>query len=80
LIEFESVVWPSIDGDIRGESIEPLIGTAAKASLFDAKFYELASLTEGVRNGSVKIRNEVINRLDVIFKEYLDEVLWGKVC
>jgi len=55
--EGDVYVWPSIDGKIRGQMIQPLYDGLAKAALKDQKFYEMMSAIEILRMGRARERS-----------------------
>ena len=46
---YEHYVWAYEEGKVRGQSVEPLHPSAAKACLGDIKLYELLALVDAVR-------------------------------
>lgn len=64
------LVWPDINGDTRGESIEPLYKSAPKAALEDPLLYELLALVDSLRVG--KAREQQIARVEL--KKRFDRV------
>ena len=50
------VVWPSVTGKVRGETLLPIYATVPKAALADAALYELLALVDAVRIGRGKER------------------------
>ncbi|MEA3479707.1 MAG: hypothetical protein U9R60_16095 [Bacteroidota bacterium] len=59
----EPVVWPYVEGDIRGQAIEPLHPSVPKACLHDPGLYELLALTDALRIGKVREQEYAINAL-----------------
>lgn len=49
-------VWPDPDGDVRGESFEPLYRSVTKAARKDAKLYEALCLVDAIRGGRARER------------------------
>jgi hypothetical protein len=49
-----SLVWPHPQGEVRGESFEPLYPSAVDAALHDQKLYECLALIDAVRIGRVR--------------------------
>jgi hypothetical protein len=47
-------VWPDVDGEARGESIEPLYPSVPKAARADEGFYELVALVDAIRIGKAR--------------------------
>lgn len=59
------VVWPSEDGKLRGESIEPLYSSVTKAATNSATLHELLALVDALRIGrarEVKLATEFLQR------------------
>lgn len=56
-------VWPCVEGDMRGESIEPLYKNLPKAALEDQKLYELLALIDALRVG--KVREQEIAKVEL---------------
>ena len=56
----EVVVWPSADGVVRGQAIEPLHPSVPIACKRDKKLYELLVLTDALRIGRARERNRAI--------------------
>lgn len=61
-------VWPVIDGNERGPSIEPLYKQATKAALLDEKFYKLLALVDTVRVGRTRELKVAMQELKKIFE------------
>jgi predicted transcriptional regulator len=59
----ELYVWPYAEGDVRGESIEPLHPKVPEASLKDAVFYEYMALCDALRVGRVREKNLAVEEL-----------------
>lgn len=53
----ENFVWPYGEGNMRGQSIEPLHSRTPEACLKDPKYYELMALTDAIRIGKVREQN-----------------------
>jgi hypothetical protein len=51
-------VWPSSSGAMRGYAIQPLYRKAPEAALHDPGFYELLALTDALRQGKARERNQ----------------------
>ncbi len=49
-----SVVWPSENGKVLGQSVEPLYPSAPFAASQDPKLHELLSLIDGIRVGKAR--------------------------
>jgi predicted transcriptional regulator len=54
IMSTESYVWPFANGNVRGQSIEPLHPKIPNACLRDGEFYELMALTDAIRVGKVR--------------------------
>ncbi|MCP9200794.1 hypothetical protein MKO06_12815 [Gramella sp. GC03-9] len=59
----DAYVWPYGNGDLRGQSIEPLHPNVPEACLKDEKFYELMSLCDVLRVGKAREKNLAIEEL-----------------
>lgn len=49
-------VWPDPEGEVRGESFEPLYRSVPKAARLDSKLYELLALVDAIRGGRARER------------------------
>jgi predicted transcriptional regulator len=56
-------VWPYSEGNVRGESIEPLHPKVPEACLKDAAFYEYMALCDVLRVGRAREKNLAIEEL-----------------
>lgn len=60
-------VWPSPNGKVRGQAVEPLYPSAPKAAGLDSEFYEMLALVDALRIGRARERrlaeDEVRKRL-----------------
>lgn len=59
-------VWPFLEGNERGPSIEPLYKEAAKAALKDEKFYKMLALVDTIRVGrtrELKVAKQELKRI-----------------
>ena len=63
ILSDEIYVWPYVEGDIRGFSIEPLHQNVPKACIKDSKLYELLTLVDAIRIGSKREYNFAVNEL-----------------
>ena len=63
ILSNEIYVWPYVEGDIRGFSIEPLHQNVPKACIKDSKLYELLALVDAIRIGSKREYNFAVNEL-----------------
>jgi predicted transcriptional regulator len=68
IVSEEAVVWPYVDGTVRGQAITPLYEKAPIAALRDPVFYELLALVDALRVGRVREKNialvELKNRIE----------------
>jgi len=51
-----AIVWPTVDGQISGESLEPLHKSVPFAASVDRKLYDLLSAVDAIRLGDRKLR------------------------
>lgn len=56
ILESEPVVWPSMEGDTRGASIEPLYPGAPATARLNPVLYELLALVDAIRIGRARER------------------------
>jgi hypothetical protein len=56
-------VWPSPSGKVRGYAIQPLYRKAPEAALSDPTFYELLALSDALRQGKARERNQAAQEL-----------------
>jgi predicted transcriptional regulator len=59
----EPYIWPYANGNVRGQSIEPLHPKVPEASLKDPVFYELVALCDSLRVGKAREKNIAIEEL-----------------
>ena len=59
----EAYIWPYANGNVRGQSIEPLHPKVPEASLKDPVFYELVALCDSLRVGKAREKNIAIEEL-----------------
>lgn len=57
-------VWPSAEGSVRGESLEPLHKCAATAIKNDEPLYEVLALIDALRAGKARERKLAIKHLE----------------
>src|SRR5262249_44753553 len=50
------LVWPDPEGDVRGESVEPLYKSVPKAAKRDPALYEMLALADAIRVGRARER------------------------
>lgn len=50
----ERYVWPYSEGEVKGQSIEPLYPSVPKAAKFDPKLYELLAIVDALRVGRAR--------------------------
>lgn len=63
IISNESIVWPYVDGKMRGQAIVPLFANAPKACMLDHSLYELLALTDALRIGKARERTIALEEL-----------------
>lgn len=51
-----AVVWPSADGEVRGQSVTPLYPAAVKTAKHNGALYELLTLADALRIGRARER------------------------
>jgi len=61
--ESAPLVWPHPEGQVRGESLEPLYPSAVDAALKDTKLYECLALVDALRVGRARERKLAIDFL-----------------
>jgi len=49
-------VWPDPEGQVRGESFEPLYRSVPKAARLDPRLYEVLALVDAIRGGRARER------------------------
>jgi predicted transcriptional regulator len=59
----ELYVWPYAEGNVRGESIEPLHPKVPEACLKDPVFYEYMALCDALRVGRAREKNLAVKEL-----------------
>ena len=59
----EHYVWPSAKGKLKGQSIVPLHKSVPDAALKDALLYEMLSLVDAIRVGSVREKKLAVAEL-----------------
>jgi hypothetical protein len=57
------LVWPHPEGEVRGESLEPLYPSAVDAARRDSKLYEALALVDALRVGRARERTLAIDLL-----------------
>jgi hypothetical protein len=57
------LVWPHPEGEVRGESIEPLYRSAVDAARRDSRLYECLALVDALRVGRARERKLAIDLL-----------------
>lgn len=62
-------VWPSAEGTMRGQGIEPLYESAPQAALKDPELHKLLALVDAIRVGQARERKLAIEELNRIVKE-----------
>ena len=59
----EPYVWPSADGTLRGQAIEPLYPTVVQAVSNDQLLYEMLALVDAIRVGKAREVKLAVNEL-----------------
>lgn len=67
----DAFVWPSIEGEARGQSIDPLFPSVPIAVTKDEDFYKLMAIADILRMGRVRERELAIKELDSYFEQYV---------
>lgn len=57
------IVWADPEGDVRGESLEPLYKSAPHIARSDKRLYEALALIDGIRAGRARERKIASERL-----------------
>lgn len=57
-------VWPYYEGGVEGQMVEPIHSSIPRASLLDAKYYEIASAIDMLRVGKAREKNAAIQILE----------------
>lgn len=57
------LVWPHPEGEVRGESIEPLYPSAVDAARRDSRLYECLALVDALRIGRAREKKLAIDQL-----------------
>jgi hypothetical protein len=57
------LVWPHPEGEVRGESIEPLYPSAVDAARRDSRLYECLALVDALRVGRAREKKLAIDQL-----------------
>ncbi|HBE73476.1 MAG TPA: hypothetical protein DDW31_05250 [candidate division Zixibacteria bacterium] len=60
----DNFVWPYSEGNIKGQSIEPLHPSVPKACVLDNKLHELLALVDALRVGKIREQNIAIEELE----------------
>jgi hypothetical protein len=55
-IAADAYVWPSVEGQVRGASLEPLYAGAVKTATTNPTLYELLALVDALRAGRARER------------------------
>ena len=61
----ESYVWPWAEGEARGQAIEPLHPRVPGACIKDPALYELLALTDALRLGRIREKQQAIDELRI---------------
>lgn len=59
----EPYVWPSADGTVRGQAIEPLYPTVVQAINSDPLLYEMLAMVDAIRVGKAREVNLAVEEL-----------------
>jgi len=59
----EHYVWPSTNGTVRGQAIEPLYPTIVQAVENDSLLYEMLALVDAIRVGKAREVNLAVDKL-----------------
>ena len=59
----ESFVWPWAEGNVRGQTIEPLHPKVPDACLKDPDLYELLALVDALRLGRIREKQQALEEL-----------------
>jgi len=60
---YPPVVWPYVEGKVRGISLAPLYKGAPRAALQDPKFYGVLALCDAIRSGRTREQNLAVELL-----------------
>jgi hypothetical protein len=66
----DAYVWPSPEGEVRGQEIVPLYPSVPKALKNAPRLYEMLTLVDAIRLGRTRERKLAIEELKNRFKEY----------
>ena len=69
----DAYVWPSKDGDYRGQAITPLYRTVPEACLKDSALYELLVIADTLRLGRVRELEIAIEELKIRLDYYAQQ-------
>lgn len=58
ILDSEPVVWPSVEGHVRGASIEPLFPGAPATAKLNPELYQLLALVDAMRVGRARERQK----------------------
>lgn len=61
--EPDTIVWPHPEGEVRGETFEPLFPSAVEAARRDRRLYECLALVDALRIGRAREKNIAIDFL-----------------
>ncbi len=64
IISNDAFVWAYAEGNVRGQSIEPLHPSVPKACMRDNKLHELLALVDALRVGKIREQNIAIEELE----------------
>jgi len=60
----DALIWPDVDGEMRGQAVEPLYKSAPFAAKKDPALYELLALIDALRVGGARERKLAAAELD----------------
>lgn len=60
----DALVWPDVDGEMKGQSVEPLYKSAPFAAKKDPALHELLALIDALRVGGARERKLAASELD----------------
>ena len=61
--ENDQYVWPSNEGEVRGQAIEPIYESVPKAARKDPQLYEMLALIDALRVGRARERKIAVEEL-----------------
>jgi hypothetical protein len=64
----DQYVWPSADGKVKGQAINPLYPNQAKAALSDERLYDMLALVDAIRVGKAREQKKALELLKQSFE------------